>query len=135
MEEVDDIPIIAIYELLTNPSASASIAATVGDRMYPVQAPDATAAPYLTYSQLSEDVISTKDGEVRNGWDFDVEIFGTDLLETRKIARAVRRTLSGMITDVENIGNVRLIYVEEIDAGYNEKLELFTTALFFRAKK
>lgn len=133
--DTEDIPIVAIYDLLTGAGANPSIAATVGDRMYPVQAPDQTEAPYLTYSQLSEDVTSTKDGNVRNGWDFDVQIFATNLLDTRKIARAVRRTLSEMTTEVETLGTLRLIYVEEIDGGFDEKLELFTTALFFRAKK
>jgi len=133
MEE--DPAIIAIPQLLTGVGASALIAEKLGNRIYPVQAPDSTPPGYLTFSQLGAEVITTKDGDIPNGWSFDISIFTTNVLDAKRIAREVIRTLSNQVTAVEGLGNLRLSYVDEIDTGYDETRELFTIGLEFRAKK
>lgn len=133
--EAQDPAIVAIYDLLTAPGASPRIASTIGTRMYPVQVPDDTEAPYLTYSQLNAVPTGSKDATIVNEWNFDIEIFTKTGYEGKLVANAVRASLSEKVTEVEGIGNVRLLYSDELDGGFDETRELFITGLFFRARK
>ena len=133
--EPEDPAVIAIYDLLTGPGVSPWVTTKIGDRMYPVQAPDATPPPYLVYSQLGEEVVSTKDGNIPNGWSFDVQIFAESSFHASKIGVAVRKSIDGKTTAVEEIGDLYLSFVDEMDMGFDEKRNLFVIGLNFRAKK
>ncbi len=130
-----DPPIIALRQLLTAPAAAPLIAPLIEDRMYPVQAPDSTPAPYVVYSQLSEEMTPTKDGNVPNGWAFDVAIYADNALAAKKIGRAVRNAVAEKTTTVEGIGKLLLVFDDEMDLDYDAKRELFTIGLMFRAFK
>jgi hypothetical protein len=126
--------LLSIMELLDQAGNTPSLASMIEDRKYPVFAPDSTPSPYLVFSQLDEETISTKDGEIPNGWSFQVSVYADTVLHAKKIARAVRRAINGKEWNVEGVSNMFFRFNNELD-DYNEKRELVITSLEFRAFK
>lgn len=134
MEEdnLDDIAIQAIVELLTGDNAPPQINTVFADRIFPVVAPDNSLPPYLVFSQLDEQTVSTKDGDIPNGWSFDIAIYAADYLSLKKGARAVRLAVNGKDTTVEGIGKIHLLFENESQEVFDPTRELLTLVLEFR---
>ena len=127
-----DTALKAIKELLTAPLVKPQVTALVGDRVYPIVAPDSVDSPYLVFSQLDEQGISTKDGFVPSGWSFSVEVYAQTVLDAKKLSRAVRRSVSQQIIEVGDLGKMLFEFSDEVD-DYDPTRELITIGLNFRA--
>lgn len=136
----------AIRELMTDAGAPAGLAASLGAgdamRVSPVESHQEDDYPNVVYSQLSEDLDSTKDGTVSNGFSLMVIVSEQQpaaYAEIKKIARLTRRaidfkTLQATDED-DNIFTMRLRFTGEQDLPAEDEINILQTALTFRAYK
>lgn len=128
----DQTALLGVIQLLNRPGLTPSLTSLIGDRRFPVVAPDSTPSPYVVFGQIEEEYSSTKDGEIPNGWSFQVLCYADNILDAKKIARAARRAINGQTADIEGVSKMYFSFTDEMD-DYNEKRELFIVALNFRA--
>lgn len=128
----EDTALKALKELLTAPLVKPQVTALVDNRVYPIVAPDSTESPYLVFSQLDEQGISTKDGFVPSGWSFSVEVYADNVLDAKKLSRAVRRSVNQKTVEVGDLGKMLFEFSDEVD-DYDQTRELITIGLNFRA--
>lgn len=97
------------------------LAALVADRIFPVEAPQGAARPYVVFSRAETEVMGTlAGGGTHVSADVTVLCFAEDSLAAAAVARAVRAALDGLQGHAVLAG-VRLVdrtqgLVEEIDA-------------------
>lgn len=128
----EDTALKALKELLTAPLVKPQVTALVADRVYPIVATDSVNSPYLVFSQLDEQGISTKDGFVPSGWSFSVEIYADTVLDAKKLSRAVRRSVNQKTVEIGDLGKMLFEFADEVD-DYDPTRELITIGLNFRA--
>ena len=117
----------AVYSLLI---ADTSLVALVGSRIYPGQRPQNSGYPCVVYSQLSEDRIETKDGPVKNGHRFTLEIYASlddssgGYPKAKSVATACKNLLEWYGGTIA--GNTyRIRFTDENDAPFEESPEAF----------
>ena len=136
----------AIRELMTDAGAPAGLATALGSgsdmRVSAIESQQDDDFPNVIYSQLSEDITSTKDGTVSNGFSLMVIVSAEQpgaYAEIKKIARLTRRAIDFKTLDAtdedDDTFTMRLRFTGEEDLPVEDKTNIFQTALTFRAHK
>lgn len=134
---------IAIRTLML---ADQALSNALGDgdemRVYPVEAPDGAELPYVVYHQMEEQVISSKDGDIPNGWSLMLEVVAQDpgaYMTASRICRltknAINRQVSAVLDDAGETFNVRFKGGGQENITPEESKDLIIIALAFRAVK
>lgn len=117
----------AVYKLLQQNS---SVNNLLGTKIFPYTRPQKQGFPAVVYSQLSEDMIESKDGPIKNGHRFTLEIYADENDPTggypkaQAIAKACRNVLQWFTGTVDGY-NYRIRFENQNDAAYEEEPEAF----------
>ena len=122
-----------VYDLLRATDAPPQVAAVFGDRVYPVTIPQDVQLPALYYSQLEENIVETKDGNVANGYRFETVLAAHDFGTLKKGVRAVRGALNGKLWPLPGSGDLYVNFIDESEPEYDADREVTTIALRFKA--
>ena len=119
---------IALYAMLSD----ATIAASVGTRIYPLRVPQSPAYPCVSYQSViaTQETTAITDPNLHRSH-FQVSVFAMTLLESADIAKAVRAVLqraAGNFVGVQVDG----CYFESAQDLYDEEAQVFYTVLDFR---
>ena len=117
----------AVYYLLQQ---DATVSGIVGTNIYPYTRPQKSGFPAVVYSQLSEDMIESKDGPIKNGHRFTLEIYADENDPTggypkaQSVAKACRDRLQWFTGTVGDY-RYRIRFENQNDAAYEEAPEAF----------
>ena len=101
----------------------------VGDRIFPIIAPENTRPPYVVMVTMGAIPVQTKDRPVeRISYTMDVNVYAKSGDRTRDIGRAIRRSLDNYYDLAQGIHVVR--YEGESD-GFEPGVELFYLIMQF----
>jgi hypothetical protein len=125
-------PETGVYELL---STNAALVAEVGAKIYPGNAPQNVAAPFIVYTQLDEKEQFTQDGPVSDGWSFQVSIIATNNLQARVVSRLVKTALNWKTVVLDSGETIRTRFDDESDASFQEEQKYFQIVQDFLARK
>lgn len=126
----------AVYYLLQQDSTVNSI---VGTNIFPYTRPQKQGFPAIVYSQLSEDMIETKDLPIPNGHRFTLEIYADEhdpeggYVKAQNIAKACRNLLQ-WYTGTINENTYRIRFESQSDAAYEEEPEAFKILQDYKLK-
>ena len=119
--------IAAVYQLLVGDAATVAL---VGTNIFPGQIPQKNGYPAIVYSQLSEDMIESKDGPISNGQRFTLEIYAAidDVAggypKAQSIANAAKNKLQWYNGTV-NGTKYQIRFEDQNDAEFEEDPEAF----------
>lgn len=106
--------------------AIAAVAALIGDRVYPVAAPQTSANPFVTYRRVPGEVLYTHEGEssIQKAF-FQISAVAQEYETTITLAEAIRAGLSGKTALGD--GSVRLngIFFKDPEDSWNQETGLF----------
>ena len=117
----------AVYYLLQQ---DATVSGIVGTNIFPYTRPQKQGFPAVVYSQLSEDMIESKDGPIKNGHRFTLEIYADEndadggYPKVQSIAKACRNRLQWFTGVVGNY-TYSIRFESQNDAAYEEEPEAF----------
>lgn len=119
--------------LYSTVTANATVAGLVGSRVYPVRAPQESAAPYVTYRRISDLPYLTHGMESDSGagrWQFDC--YAPTYAQAKATAQAVKGALNGQ--QVVAAGGERMVAMNlgELDLPFESELGYYRTTVDFR---
>lgn len=117
----------AVYQLLVDDS---DVVDLVGTNIFPGQIPQKNGYPAVVYSQLSEDMIESKDGPISNGQRFTLEIYASiddaagGYPKAQSIANACKNLLQWYNGTVDGT-KYQIRFEDQNDAPFEEEPEAF----------
>lgn len=115
-------PIAAVWQILKE---TASVYTLTNQNVYPNILPSHTGFPAIVYGQLSEDKIETKDALINNGWRFQLEFYAEKYADLQQLSEAVKAVLQYYSGTVNEVGTVRIRFLDQSDALWEEDKELY----------
>lgn len=119
--------IAAVYQLLVQDTATVAL---VGTNIFPGQVPQKNGYPAIVYSQLGENRIETKDGPVKDGHRFSLEIYADandnagGYVKAQDVANAAKNLLEWYNGTVDGT-TYRIRFVDQTDATFEDVSEVF----------
>ena len=135
---------VTIKELLSASDVAPALANYLGtgndSRVYPVTAAEGVGYPAVVYSQLNDNVLSTKDGDIPNGYDLMVMVMHENYYHVKKLARLCKKAINRQSVQVVEdhhldgeFSTMQLRTTGEEEMDINQPQNVFTIALTFRA--
>jgi hypothetical protein len=122
----------SIYNLITSDS---DIAALIGARCYPANAPQKAAAPYVVYDIYNIEPTNTKDGQSKlDTAFFNISCYAVSIFDAIDINNKIRAAIDRF--NGLNQSNVvdKIIYISSDGAYFDEEAELFRTDTDYRCR-
>lgn len=106
--------------------AIAAAAALVGDRVYPVAAPQTSASPFVTYRRVPGEVLYTHEGEskIQKAF-FQVSAIALEYETVITLAAAIRAGLSGKRSLGDGVILLNGIFFRDPEDTWNQESGLF----------
>lgn len=106
--------------------AVAAVAALIGDRVYPVAAPQTSANPFVTYRRTRGEVLYTQQGEtnIQKAF-FQISAVAQDYETAIALADAIRSGLSGKRALGDGTITINGIFFNDPDDAWNQETGLF----------
>lgn len=121
----------ALYKELV---ATAGVVALVGTRVYPVQAPQGTSLPYVTYEVLRAHPIQEHSGSGGlNGLRISYLCHAPTYAGAKGIAAAIRAAFEGRSGTVQGVSIGHLLLDVEADAGFDETTKMYVVAVDYKS--
>lgn len=113
-------PVSAVWQILKEEKAVYDI---TRQRVYPNILPSSAGFPSVVYGQVSENRLETKDASIADGWRFQLELYAKNYAQAQELAQNIKSTFEWFERIVKNIGFVRIRFVNQDDAVYEEEKE------------
>ncbi|MEL6834518.1 MAG: hypothetical protein AAFP77_16100 [Bacteroidota bacterium] len=88
----------------------------INGAFFPNILPEYATYPAIVWGQLTDDITMTKDGPVKNGQLFQLDIYGKDYGTVQQIALLLKNKMMWLHLEVPNLGLCEISYSDQGDA-------------------
>lgn len=122
----------AIYDILSNDGTLIGI---VGTKIYPVHAPQRTAAPFVTYRENTTIPTDQKDGAApKDQKQLQVDIYAGTYTEAHTIAARIRTLLDAYAGTAQGVTIRQMWFSDQDDADFVEDMGFYGISQVYEAR-